>query len=142
MSVTSLFQEVKTEVVADAEAAWAKIEQLYTQDAAPIIKATLMYVEQNGATDLLLIAKRVIMAEIDALLAGGNPIEALTALAGTVYDEAKSAGLAIEQGAALLVTSMVHAQATAAPPQVVADPAAGNSDASTGGATDSSSPTT
>lgn len=113
MSIQSLFAKVNTEVVADAEEAWTALINVWDKDAEPIIKATVMYVESNGATDLLLIAKRVVVAEIEALLSGGNPIEALSALAGTVYDEAKSAGLQISQGAALLVTSMVHAEASA-----------------------------
>lgn len=103
---------------ADVKAAWdaalAEAVVVYNDDVKPIVSATLTYIEQNGATDLALIAKRTIAAAWDALTNSQNLLQDLTALAGTVWDEAKSAGLEIEQGAALLVTSMAHAEATQA----------------------------
>lgn len=118
---TSLLQTVEdleSEAVTDIKAAWnagvAEAVQFYTNDVKPIVSATLTYVEQNGAADLLLIGKRVVAAAWDDLTGSGNLLQDLTALAGTVWDEAKSAGLQIEQGAALLVTSMAHAEAAQA----------------------------
>ena len=118
-SITSLFAEVEDEIVADAEAAWAKVEVFYTDEVKPIMKATALYIENNGAADLLTIAKRVVSSEIATLMSGGNPLEGLAALAGTVWDEMKSASQEIEAGAAHLATAMAFADVStsaAAPP--------------------------
>lgn len=112
MSIQSLFAKVNTEIVKDADEAWSGIQNVWNADVEPIIKSTFMYIEQNGAADIILIAKRVVSAGLTTLLSGGNILEALPAIAGTVMDEAKSAGIQIEQGAALLVTSMVHSALT------------------------------
>lgn len=131
--MTSLLQKVATAVEADASivgadltkvwnAAVAEATTLYTNDVKPIVQATLTYIENNGAADLLLIGQRVVAAGVADLADPATLYANLVALAGTVWDEAKSAGLAIEQGAALLVTTMAHAALTA--PAVVAAPAA------------------
>lgn len=116
--MTSLLVKIEDAVdvaEADAKAAWdaavAEAVAVYNDDVKPIVAATLTYIEKNGATDLALIAKRTIATAWDALTNSQNLLQDLTALAGTVYDEAKSAGQEIEKGAALLVTSMAHAEA-------------------------------
>lgn len=98
-------------VVADFQAAWGHIESFYTKDVKPIVSSTLQYIETNGAADLLAIAKRVMAEAITDIEDGSfNLGQFIVAAAGTVIDEAKSAGIAIEEGAAHLATTMAYAE--------------------------------
>lgn len=142
--MTSLLQKVETGVEAGVEATEAEVKKLwnaavteavsvYTNDVKPIITATINYIEANGAADLTQIARNVMKAAWDDLTGSGNLLEDLSALAGTVYDEARSAGVAIEQGAALLVTSMAHAElVTAVAPAAQTPPPAPDAETGTG----------
>lgn len=107
---SSIFQSVETEVVADFDAAVSDVEQFFTADVWPIIKATLQYIETNGGADLLEIASNALNAAVSSIETGTEPEAVAASVIGTVVDEAKSAGIEIAQGAATLAVSMAAAQ--------------------------------
>jgi hypothetical protein len=107
--MTSIFVKIEEAVVSDAEAAVADLEQFFTQDVWPVMKSVLTYIEQNGASDLITIAKNALNATLSGLETGTAPEQVAAAVVGTVVDEAKSAGLQIAQGAATLAVSMAAA---------------------------------
>lgn len=113
-NTVSLFQTIESDweagvslIETEFQKAWAAIENFWTAQVKPILKATLQYIENNGAADLLIIAERVV-ADAVAQLESGIPNfgEFLLAAAGTVWDEAKSAGMQIAEGAAHLAANM------------------------------------
>jgi len=128
--MTSIFTKIETAVVADVDTAVADLEQFFTQDVWPIMKAVFMYIEQNAGSDLLKIATNAFNAAISGLETGTAPASVATAVIGTVLDEAKSAGIQVAEGAAALAVSMAAAAvnssatatATTPPPATVTTP--------------------
>lgn len=118
--MTSIFVKVEQAVVSDAQTAVADLEQFFSADVWPIMKAVLLYIEQNAGSDLLQIASNALKATLSGLETGTAPEQVAAAVIGTVVNEAQAAGLQIAQGAATLAVSM----AAAAVNQAAVTPAA------------------
>jgi len=112
--MTSIFQEIVTGVETDAEAAAAKIATFFSADVAPILQSVLSYIETNGASDLLTIAKNALNAALAGIETGSSVQDVTAAVIGTVVSEGEAAGQQIAQGAATLAVSMAAAAVTQA----------------------------
>lgn len=114
VETVSIFQKVEDAVVADAKDVVAELKSFWTNEAEPILSATLQYIEDNGGADLLKIAENAFTAAMNGLETGSSVQDVTAAVVGTVIDEGKSAGIAIAQGAASLAVSLVAAKANVA----------------------------
>jgi hypothetical protein len=112
--MTTIFAQLEQAVVADAEAAVSALENFFTADVWPIIKATLQYVETNGGSDLLKIASNALSGALSSIEGGTSADAVVSAAVGTVVNEATAAGLQVAQGAAALAVSMVAAEINSA----------------------------
>jgi hypothetical protein len=112
--MTTIFKQLENAVVADADAAAAEIATFFTDDVAPIFQAVLSYIETNGASDLLTIAKNALNAALSGIESGTAPEDVAGAVIGTVVNEAEAAGLSVAQGAATLAVSMAATAVTQA----------------------------
>jgi len=120
--MTTIFKQLENAVVADADAAAAEIATFFTDDVAPIFQAVLSYIEANGASDLLTIAKNALNATLSGLETGTAPESIAGAVIGTVLSEAQAAGLQVAQGAATLAVSLAASAVNQAATPVAAAP--------------------
>ena len=126
--MTTIFKQAENWIEGEVQTGIADIEQFFNADVWPIIKGTLTYIETNGQTDLLLLAKAafssLVGAAEGAVASGGNvavvSADAITAAVGTIVDQGKSMGQQIATGAATLALSMAAAEVNAAAPVAAA----------------------
>lgn len=110
--MTSIFTSIENGIVTDVDAAAAEVANFFTADVAPILQSVLSYIETNGASDLLTIAKNALNAALAGIESGTSVQDVTAAVIGTVVNEAQSAGQQIATGAATLAVSMAAAAVT------------------------------